>query len=97
VWKDFGYGSLRDVQKYPDECTGIPRGEKCILRQARPLPTGINHVWADDFVFDTRADGRTLKCLTCLTVSDEFTREYLAVDVAGSIRSGRVIVYWHSS
>jgi putative transposase len=55
----------------------------------RPLPpTAINHVWAYDFVFDTCADNRSLKCLT---VVDEFTRECLAIDVAGSIRSGRVI------
>jgi putative transposase len=55
----------------------------------RPLPpTAINHVWAYDFVFDTCADGRSLKCLT---VIDEFTRECLAIDVAGGIRSGRVI------
>jgi putative transposase len=45
-------------------------------------------VWAYDFVFDTCADGRALKCLT---IVDEFTRECLAIDVAGSIRSGRVI------
>jgi len=55
----------------------------------RPLPPAArNHVWAYDFVFDTCADGRTLKCLTII---DEFTRECLAIDVAGSIRSGRVI------
>jgi putative transposase len=55
----------------------------------RPLPpTAVNHVWAYDFVFDTCADGRTLKCLT---VIDEFTRACLAIDVAGGIRSGRVI------
>jgi putative transposase len=58
-------------------------------RRPRPLPPmAINHVWAYDFVFDTCADGRTLKCLT---VIDEFTRECLAIDVAGGIRSGRVI------
>ena len=52
----------------------------------RPLPpTAVNHVWAYDFIFDTCADGRTLKCLT---VVDEWTRECLAIDVAGSIRSG---------
>jgi len=39
-------------------------------------------------VFDTCADGRQLKCLT---VTDEFTKEGLAIDVAGSIRSARVI------
>ena len=55
----------------------------------RPLPpSGANQVWAYDFVFDTCANGQTLKCLT---VIDEWTRECLAIDVAGGIRSGRVI------
>lgn len=55
----------------------------------RPVPaTGPNHVWAYDFVFDACANGQKLKCLT---VIDEFTRESLAIDVAGGIRSGRVI------
>jgi putative transposase len=55
----------------------------------RPVPAfGPNQVWAYDFVFDACADGRQIKCLT---VIDEFTRECLAIDVAGSIRSGRVI------
>ena len=54
----------------------------------RPLsPTGVNHVWAYDFVFDTCAYGRSLKRLP---VIDEFTRECLAIDVGG-IRSGRII------
>ena len=47
-----------------------------------------NQVWAYDFVFDACANGQQLKCLT---VIDEFTRESLAIDVSGSIRSGRVI------
>jgi putative transposase len=47
-----------------------------------------NHVWAYDFVFDTCANGQTLKCLT---IVDEWTRECLAINVAGGIRSGRVI------
>jgi putative transposase len=55
----------------------------------RPLPaTGANHVWAYDFLFDACANGQSLKCLT---VIDEFTRECLAIDVAGSVRSSRVI------
>ncbi len=55
----------------------------------RPLPAfGPNQVWAYDFVFDGCANGQKLKCLT---VIDEFTRECLAIDVAGSIRSSRVI------
>jgi putative transposase len=55
----------------------------------RPLPAfGPNHVWAYDFVFDASASGQQIKCLTLI---DEFTRECLAIDVAGSIRSARVI------
>jgi putative transposase len=55
----------------------------------RPVPpTGPNTVWAYDFVFDACATGQQIKCLT---VIDEFTRECLAIDVAGSIRSNRVI------
>lgn len=55
----------------------------------RPLPpTGPNCVWAYDFVFDACANGQQIKCLTII---DEFTRECLAIDVAGGIRSKRVI------
>jgi putative transposase len=55
----------------------------------RPLvPLQINQVWTYDFVFDACANGQQLKCLT---VVDEFSRECLEIDVAGSIRSGRVI------
>ena len=55
----------------------------------RPLPAAsANFVWAYDFVFDACANGQQIKCLT---IVDEFTRECLAIDVAGSIRSKRVI------
>jgi putative transposase len=58
---------------------------------SRPRPTSPkaqNHVWAIDFVFDACADGRQIKCLTII---DEYTRECLAIDVAGGIRAGRVV------
>jgi putative transposase len=59
------------------------------MSRPRPLPaTRAGHVWAYDFVFDACANGQQLKCLT---VIDEYTRECLAIDVAGSIRSARVI------
>jgi putative transposase len=62
---------------------------RVVTGRPRPLPAkGANQVWAYDFVFDASANGQQLKCLT---VIDEFTRECLAIDVAGSIRSGRVI------
>jgi putative transposase len=55
---------------------------------AAVAPNGHGPVWAYDSVFDACANGQQLKCLT---VVDEFTLECLAIDVAGSIRSGRVI------
>jgi putative transposase len=61
------------------------------VASARPRPqpaTGPNQVWAYDFVFDRCANGQVLKCLTII---DEWTREALAIDVAGNIRAGRVI------
>ncbi len=55
----------------------------------RPLtPIRANQVWSCDFVFDACANGQQIKCLTLV---DEYTRECLAIDVAGSIRSRRVI------
>jgi putative transposase len=55
----------------------------------RPTPaTGPNQVWAYDFVHDTCANGQKLKCLT---IVDEWTHESLAIEVAGSTRSRRVL------
>jgi putative transposase len=65
------------------------RRRRVASSRPRPLPaTGPNQVWAYDFVFDHCANGQRLKCLT---VVDEWTREALAIDVAPSLRSGRVI------
>jgi putative transposase len=52
------------------------------------VPEQRHHVWAYDFVFDRCANGQVLKCLT---IVDEYTRECLAIDEAGRIRSSRVI------
>jgi len=65
------------------------RRRRVATPRPRPLPAmRANHVWAYDFVFDRCANGQQLKCLTLI---DEFTRECLAIDVVGSIRSTRVI------
>ena len=65
------------------------RRRRVAASRPRPTPpTGINQVWAVDFVFDRCANGQVLKCLT---VIDEWTRECLAIDVAGRLRSARVI------
>ena len=71
------------------KCRGSGRENALRYRAPRPqAPLAAGHGWAYDFVFDACANGQQLKCLT---VVDEYTRESLAIDVAGSIRSGRVI------
>ena len=45
-------------------------------------------MWAYDLVFDACANGQQLKCLT---VIDGHTRVSLAINAAGTIRSGRFI------
>jgi putative transposase len=61
------------------------------IAAGRPRPnaaTGANQVWSYDFVFDWCANGQKLKCLT---VTDEWTKEGLAIEVDGRIRSAGVI------
>jgi len=65
-----------------------PRKRVAAVRPRPQLPRGPNQVWSYDFVFDHCANGQQLKCLT---VTDEFTKEGLAIDVDGRIRSPRVI------
>jgi putative transposase len=65
-----------------------PRKRVSAARPRPRAPTGPNQVWSYDFVFDRCANGQQLKCLT---VTDEFTKEGLAIDVDGRIRSPRVI------
>jgi len=78
IWRQYGF---QVPKKRPRRRVSASR--------PRPIPAlGANQVWAYDFVFDACANGQQLKCLT---VIDEYTRECLAIDVAGSIRSGRVI------
>jgi putative transposase len=65
-----------------------PRKRVAAARSRPQAPCGPNQVWSYDFVFDRCANGQQLKCLT---VTDEFTKEGLAIDVDGRIRSPHVI------
>jgi putative transposase len=47
-------------------------------RQALHVPSAPNEVWSIDFVMDSLASGRRLKCLT---IVDDFTRECLDIAV----------------
>jgi putative transposase len=58
--------------------------------QARVVVVAVepNHVWSLDFLFDATERGTKVKMLT---IGDDFTKECLAIDVATSIPSARVI------
>lgn len=85
-------GADRAYRLWREAKLQVPRKrprKRAAAKRPRPVaPTGANQVWAYDFVFDACANGQKLKCLTLV---DEYTRECLAIDVAGSIRSHRVI------
>jgi putative transposase len=65
-----------------------PRKRIAAGRPRPNAPTGANQVWSYDFVFDWCANGQKLKCLT---LTDEWTKEGLAIEVSGRIRSSDVI------
>lgn len=81
IWKQEG---LRVLQKQP-KCGRLWLADGSCIR-LRPLHR--NHVWSWDFVIDRTQDGRVLKILTLI---DEYTKESLAIHVAGRIRASDVI------
>ena len=67
-----------------------PRRRRPTLGPGVPVQaTHPNHVWTYDFVHDRCLNGTALKVLT---VMDEFAREGLAIEVASSLPSSRVLV-----
>jgi putative transposase len=81
TWRLWRKAKLQVPVKRPRKRIATGRPRPC-------APTRVGEVWAYDFVFDACANGQQLKCLT---VIDEFSKESLAIDVDGSIRSARVI------
>lgn len=66
-----------------------PRRRRTDRTVCRPIAaTQPNHVWTYDFVHDACANGQRLKILT---LTDEFTRESLAIEVAPRMRAQQVI------
>jgi putative transposase len=56
-------------------------------RQVLQAPSVPNQIWSIDFIMDTLANGRRIKCLT---VVDDFTRECLDIAVDYGISGGYV-------
>jgi putative transposase len=66
-----------------------PRRRRPDRKEMPPLvATHPNHVWTYDFVHDACANGQRLKLLT---LTDEFTRESLAIEVTTSMRARGVV------
>lgn len=65
-----------------------PRRRVVSTRPRPKAPSMINQVWAIDLVHDACANGRKINCQM---VAEEFTREGLAIEVAGAIRLRDVI------
>lgn len=59
-----------------------------VARGALGFPSGPNECWALDFVSDTLAWGRRIRCLT---VVDCFTRESPAIEIDTSLPGARVV------
>ncbi len=73
------------------QCVSVrrPRRRRTERKETRPIEaTHPNHVWTYDFIHDRCANGQRLKILT---VTDEFTRESLAIEVETRIRTREVL------
>lgn len=58
------------------------------VKQPLTVPTELNQMWSIDFMSDSLVDGRRLRLLN---VIDDYNRESLAIEVATSLPSERVI------
>lgn len=66
----------------------MPEIINCLHGQPPNFRGCVQAPWAYDFMFDACSNGQQLKCLTAI---DEYTHESPDIDVAGSIRSERVV------
>lgn len=79
--RDEGLRVLKKAKKRSRVGTSITDGTR--LRATHP-----NHVWAIDYQFDQTTNCKTLKLLN---ITDEFTKEALAITVARSITSDATV------
>lgn len=61
--------------------------DKEALRRPRPVPAAPNERWSGDFTADTPADARPFRTLNLV---NDWSREYVAIEVARAIPGERV-------
>ena len=79
LWRREGLSVKRRIKK------------KCLVGPKQERPTSAeypNHVWTVDFIQDQTITGRKLRMLT---VTDEFTRESLGIEVGLSLTAEKVV------
>ena len=81
LWKREGYRVPQAKKKKRGVGVGL---NACDKRRAESM----NDVWTWDFIFDRLEDGRQLKVLT---VTDEYTRESLAIEAGRSFNGAQVV------
>jgi putative transposase len=72
------------------------RRRKGLATERFPLlrPDAPNLTWSMDFVMDALANGRRIKCLTCV---DDFTKECLTITLLSVFQAFRSRVFWTAS
>ena len=78
VWRQAGLGLPRRRRRKPRHSKGVL---PCVA-------THPGHVWTYDFIHDACTNGRQLKILT---VTDEFTRQSLTIEIDHRLPSSRVL------
>ena len=84
IWRLWQREGLKVPMKRPKK-RRLGHSANGILRHRA---THRNHVWAWDFIFDTTANGRSLKWFSLV---DEFTRECLALEVGRTMTATDVV------
>ncbi len=83
----------RVYRLYTEQCLAMkrakPRRSRGSKRRSdRPKATGVNQVWAMDFVADQLFDGKRIRVLTLI---DTYSRECLALTVGQSLKGADVV------
>lgn len=81
IWKEKGY-RVPPAQK---KCRASGNARNACDKRRACFP---NDIWAYDFIFDRLENGRPIKILA---ITDEYTRESLAIEAARSIKGSQVV------
>lgn len=94
IRKEFGMVNHKKVERiYSEEGLQLPRKRKkrrymFYRKTLKGFPTRPNERWSLDFMTDSTSSGRKFRVLN---IVDDYTREYVGVDVGSSLTGERVV------